>query len=110
MISYIRRNHLALVALFIALGGTSYAAAKLPRNSVGTKQVINRSLLAKDFKKGQLPRGSKGPKGDTGPTGSVDTANFFTKTQSDARFLTNQPSLRLTGALRLGSETGTTLG
>jgi hypothetical protein len=29
----------ACVALFVALGGTSYAAIKLPANSVGTKQI-----------------------------------------------------------------------
>src|SRR5206468_6551208 len=41
--SYINRHHLALVALFFALGGTSVAAsnALLPGNSVGTKQVID---------------------------------------------------------------------
>jgi hypothetical protein len=38
-----RRHHLALVALFIALGGgTAYAATTLaPKNSVGSSQVIN---------------------------------------------------------------------
>jgi hypothetical protein len=29
----------ALIALFVALGGTSYAAITLPKNSVGTKQL-----------------------------------------------------------------------
>jgi hypothetical protein len=80
---------IALVALIIALGGTSYAAISLPKNSVGTKQirkravtkskirpnaitsskVKNRSLLAKDFKAGQLPAGPKGDKGDKGDAG-----------------------------------------
>jgi hypothetical protein len=69
----------AVLALFIAIGGTGYAALKLPKNSVGTKQlkhnavssskVKNRSLLAKDFKAGQLPRGSQGAAGPAGPTG-----------------------------------------
>jgi hypothetical protein len=31
------------------------SSALLPANSVGTKQVINHSLLKKDFKAGQLP-------------------------------------------------------
>ncbi|MCB0870036.1 MAG: hypothetical protein KDB52_04315 [Solirubrobacterales bacterium] len=79
----------AVIALIIALGGTSYAAINLPKNSVGSKQlkkgsvtakklkknsvnsakVKNRSLLAKDFRKGQLPKGAKGPSGPAGPTG-----------------------------------------
>jgi hypothetical protein len=41
----------------------------LPANSVGTKQVINGSLLKKDFKLGQLPRGSRGAQGSPGPAG-----------------------------------------
>ncbi|MEP6909555.1 MAG: hypothetical protein ABI896_03885 [Actinomycetota bacterium] len=72
-------NVVATLALFIALGGTSYAAVALAPNSVGTKQlkknavisskVKNRSLLARDFKAGQLPRGAQGPKGDKGDPG-----------------------------------------
>jgi len=32
-------NVVATLALFIALGGSSYAAIKLPRNSVGSAQI-----------------------------------------------------------------------
>ena len=48
----------AIIALVFALGGGAYAALKLPRNSVTTREVKDRSLLAKDFKKGQLPAGA----------------------------------------------------
>ena len=61
---------LALLALFVALGGTGYAALKLPENSVGSKQIRNNavttskvknsSLLANDFAAGQLPAGPQG--------------------------------------------------
>src|SRR6266516_1067344 len=61
---------LAGIALAIGLGGTSYAAVNaLPRNSVTTVQVKDHSLLAKDFKRGQLPRGAPGPAGPAGPAG-----------------------------------------
>jgi hypothetical protein len=68
---HLRKNTVAYVALFFALAGTSFGAAQtlLPKNSVGTRQVINRSLLAKDFKRGQLPRGARGPRGAQGPQG-----------------------------------------
>lgn len=66
----------SLVALTVALGGSSYAAIKLPRNSVGNPQirrsavtgdkVQDGSLFANDFAAGQIP---KGPQGDTGPQG-----------------------------------------
>ena len=59
----------ACTALIVALGGTSYAAIRLPRNSVTTVQVKDHSLLARDFKRGQLPRGPVGPAGPTGPAG-----------------------------------------
>lgn len=76
VVGHVRRNLVACVALVFALGGTSYAAASklLPPNSVGTRQVINHSLLRKDFKSGQLlrgPRGPAGPAGATGPAGRV---------------------------------------
>jgi hypothetical protein len=69
---YLGRHHVGLLALFLALAGTSYAAASslLPANSVGTKQVINHSLRKVDFKAGQLPRGPAGPEGAAGPQGT----------------------------------------
>ena len=78
---YLRRHHIGLLALFIALGGSSYAAVGLAKDSVGARQlktnavrsaeVKDRSLLAKDFRRGQLPRGATGPQGPTGPAGPV---------------------------------------
>ena len=68
----------ALTSLFIALGGAGYAAFVLPANSLTTREVKDYSLLKRDFKRGQLPRGPhghRGPKGapgargDRGPTG-----------------------------------------
>jgi hypothetical protein len=77
----------ALLALFVALGSGAYAASSLPRDSVGTAQlkegavtaaklhknavtsvkVKDHSLLAKDFKAGQLPAGPQGRQGAPGP-------------------------------------------
>ena len=81
---YIRDNHLAFLALFLALGGTSYAAVTLERDSVGAKQirqgavtseeVRNRSLLAEDFKGGELPRGRRGATGAAGARGAAGPA------------------------------------
>jgi hypothetical protein len=62
-------NVTATLALVIALGGTSYAAIKLPKNSVSSLQVKDRSLLKKDFRPGQLPAGKRGPAGPAGPAG-----------------------------------------
>jgi hypothetical protein len=76
----------ALLALFVALGGSSYAALQLPRASVGTKQlkngavtsqkVRNNSLLVRDFRASQRsllrgPRGERGPQGERGLQGEI---------------------------------------
>ena len=72
--SYINRHHLALFALFFALGGTSFAAgnALLPGNSVGTKQVINGSLQTNDLsnKARSALKGNSGPRGPAGAQGA----------------------------------------
>src|SRR5262245_28058151 len=79
----------ACVSLVVALGGVSYAAGVLPKNSVGAAQLQKKavtgtklrnsavtgakvkdgSLTASDFKAGELPAGQQGPKGATGPKG-----------------------------------------
>ena len=61
---------IACLALLLVLGGTGYAASQaLPRNSVTSVQVKDHSLLARDFKSGQIPRGPAGPPGPAGPAG-----------------------------------------
>jgi hypothetical protein len=81
---------IACLALLVALTGTSYATVlNVPKNSVGTSalkrnavkpaklapnavrtaHVLNGSLLAADFKAGQIPQGAKGDKGDKGDRG-----------------------------------------
>jgi len=85
----------ACLALLVALGGTSMAAAtQLAKNSVGTPQlktaavtnpkiknnainsakVASKSLLRSDFAPGQLPAGPTGPQGPAGPTGAAGAA------------------------------------
>lgn len=39
----------SLTALFVALGGTSYAAIKLPANSVGSREIKQRSVQTSDL-------------------------------------------------------------
>jgi hypothetical protein len=46
---HLRANVVAYLALFIALGGTSYAAIRLPAGSVGTRQIKNHSITPVKF-------------------------------------------------------------
>src|SRR6266571_2002300 len=76
ILQHLRGNLVAYIALFAALTSGSYAATTklLPANSVGTRQVINQSLLKLDFKAGQLPRGPRGRAGPPGPIGAAGPA------------------------------------
>jgi hypothetical protein len=87
----------AYLALFVALGGTSYGVATgsigsraIKNNSIRSKDIRNNnvrgkdirtgtirssdvgngSLLAQDFKAGQLPAGPQGPRGHQGTPGT----------------------------------------
>jgi hypothetical protein len=44
----------ACLALALSLGGTAYAVTRLPASSVGSRQVIDYSLLRRDFHPGVL--------------------------------------------------------
>jgi hypothetical protein len=51
---YVRRHHVGLLALVIALGGTAYAATKLPPKSVGPKQIKSGAVTAKKIRAGAV--------------------------------------------------------
>jgi hypothetical protein len=93
--AYLRRHHLALLALFFALGGTSFAAANalLPRNSVGTKQlrknavisskIKNNSVLGADILESSL--GLVPSAANAQSLGGTPASGFYTKPQVDAK-------------------------
>jgi hypothetical protein len=73
-------RRITLVAAAIAVGSAAILIASvtsaegkkplvIPPDSVGTAQVIDHSLLARDFAKGQIPAGPRGPQGPRGPKG-----------------------------------------
>lgn len=88
---HVRQQFVGYLALFVALGGVSYAAITLPANTVGSNQikrgavktadlgksavttgkVKDGSLLSLDFKPGQLVAGAPGAVGPQGAPGGV---------------------------------------
>jgi hypothetical protein len=84
-------NVMATTAVFIALGGTSYAALTLPRNSVGSAQIRSRAVGSSELRSRAVTsskiraravtasklatsaretlRGDQGPQGPVGPQG-----------------------------------------
>jgi hypothetical protein len=61
-------NVVATVALFIALGGSSYAALNLPRNSVGAKQIKSKAVGKSEIRSSAV----RSPEIRNGAIGVVD--------------------------------------
>jgi hypothetical protein len=87
---------IAFVALLVALGGTSYAALKLPKNSVGNAQLKRLAVTGAKIKSNSIP-GSKildnsltgadvneGTLGKVGEAEKADTAANATHSASTA--------------------------
>jgi hypothetical protein len=74
-------NLTATIALFVALGGTSYAALTLPRNSVGSTQIRKNAVGSSEIRDRTIRlsdistsartslHGAQGPAGPAGPKG-----------------------------------------
>jgi len=72
----------ATVALFVALGGTSYAVTKLPRNSVGTAQLKANAVTGSKVKNKTLKLADLSPAakaGLAGPKGTMGRAGTTTR-------------------------------
>jgi hypothetical protein len=82
VLAHLRQNAVAYVALALAAGGTSYAALRVPRNSVGSRQLRARAVTPSKVApktialfKGQAgAAGAKGDPGAAGPPGTPGTA------------------------------------
>lgn len=88
-------NVMATLAMFIALGGTSYAVITLPRNSVGSKQLRANAVSSGKVRNGSIgqrdlapsarglrgPRGPAGPGGAAGSNGSAGAGNIIVRTR-----------------------------
>jgi hypothetical protein len=91
---------ISLIALFVALGGTTYAATSLPRSSVGAKQLkkgavtppkVSKKTIA--LFKGQTgPRGATGAPGAKGDTGPIGPSNAYFKTTAGASASVSVPA------------------
>ncbi|MEN3283317.1 MAG: hypothetical protein V7607_4457 [Solirubrobacteraceae bacterium] len=80
---------ISVVALFVALGGTGYAAVTITgknvkdgslttkdikNNSLTSSDVRDRSLRLRDFRSGELSGAKRGPAGPAGPAGAAGAA------------------------------------
>lgn len=96
-------NVMSTVAVFIALGGTSYAVARnsignaqLKSNAVTSSKVRNGSLTAKDLTRSALLTGTRGPRGPGGPPGTAGArgpSDGFVDTGSGPKILSATPNV-----------------
>jgi hypothetical protein len=126
-------NVTSLLALFVALGGTSYAAIKLPANSVGPTQLKNHSITIRKIERkalaslhgargvpgpqgaGGVPgpqgvqglRGLQGPRGAAGPSGNAAIGDGTITTSKLANSSVTQSKLGLTTAISSTGVNGT---
>src|SRR4051812_44706848 len=93
-------NVTATIALFVALGGTSYALT-LPRNSVGASQLRRDSVRSSEIRKGAVRSGElkdrtirfgdisvsarQALQGQTGPAGPPGPTSFTTINSAKAQ-------------------------
>ncbi|SRR6266536_438300 len=111
-IAYVGRHHVALLALFLALGGTTYAAASLPKNSVGTRQIKNGAVTKPKIAKKTIAalrgvrgrQGLQGPKGDKGDSGQQGPRGPVSVTWKRSSLLSIGPGV--TEGVVLGCPTG----
>jgi hypothetical protein len=54
LLAHAKNNAVAYLALFVALGGTGYAAISIPAGSVGTRQLRNRAVTQSKLGKGSV--------------------------------------------------------
>jgi hypothetical protein len=85
---------MATVAVFLALGGSSYTVSKgaigtreIRDDSIRSRDVGDDKLKAKDFAPGQLPSGELGPQGGPGQPGTPgqDDTKLFPTSATPAR-------------------------
>jgi hypothetical protein len=78
---------IAVVALFVALGGTGYAAFSLPKNSVGSKQLKNNAVTTSKIKNGSVTAGKI--KNGAVTAGKINTSGLTVPNASHANSANN---------------------
>ena len=118
---------ISILALFVAMGGTGYAAVRLGKNTVGPKQiktgavalrseVKNKSLKTADLSSAAIKTlhgatGATGPQGATGATGASGPSDAWASdlTAGDATFTLPPGSYVLGGGAAATAGAGATV-
>lgn len=85
LLHHLKSNAVGYIALFVALGGTSYAAISLPQGSVGTRQLRNGAVTSRKLAKQSVTATALDPKTIAGHV--ADWAQI----RADGRVLSSRP-------------------
>jgi len=119
-------NVMATVAVFIALGGVSYAAVKLPKNSVGSAQIKKNAVTGAKVKSGAIsaidlsqavrtqlakagvpgPQGPAGAQGAQGVPGAAGSARAYGTVKEDGTVVDPARMKNVVSVRRSGFPTG----
>jgi hypothetical protein len=109
-------NVMSSIAVFLVLGGAAFAATKLPKNSVGTKQLKNNAVTSQKIKNGAVtsakvnvagfPKVPSAANADNAShANSADTANSVGGSTIRPFFYASDETTTTTTVLTLGSLT-----
>lgn len=89
-------NVTSTIALMLAIsGGTAFAATRLitgkqiAKGTITAANIKSGSLLSKDFKRGQIPRGATGATGATGGTGATGATGAAGSAVAEGNLMVN---------------------
>ena len=89
-------NVVATLALFLAIGGVGYAATRLPKNSVGTRQIRNGAVTGAKIKLSSLGTVPSASHADTASTATTATTATTAATAANAQTLGGASAAQIT--------------
>jgi hypothetical protein len=97
--THLKANAVAYAALFVALGGTSYAAVNLPAGSVGSKQlrtaaVTNKKLATGSVSNSKLVKGAVGP-GKLDPNSIAAYTRAYAQLDAQGQVTASRPAAKV---------------
>jgi hypothetical protein len=100
LLHHVRSQAVAYLALFVALGGTGYAAVNLPANSVGTRQLKRGAVGTNQLRNGAVTPAKLAGGSIAGYVRAYATVN------GQGQLVAARPSARLIGWVESGDAPG----
>jgi hypothetical protein len=113
LLNHLRAQYLGAIALFVALGGTTYAATTLSAGSVGNKQLHNSAVTANKLANGSVsnPKLAKGSvsAGKLDPKTIAGSVRAYVQISAQGQITVAHPAAKLLGWSAVGPQPGGTI-